>query len=242
MSSNSIYTYEIPSYVYMHTNIITSEFYIGYRFRNVSLGILPETDLPTYICSSKIRSNILNERHNWTSEIIKLFYGDSKREDAWWFEQDTIKHHWGDPLLLNKHYFDSVKHHKVFLTPAVISHETRQKLIKNHANVSGSNNPRAKSIEIDGILYNSKVEARTHLGLTREQFNSVITYGKTGSDLRKLLNLKNIGVENNFKLPEIKKMAADRAVERNKLQRECPKCGKIGQHAAMGNHIKRCNL
>ena len=74
MSSNSIYTYEIPSYVYMHTNIITSEFYIGYRFRNVSLGILPETDLPTYICSSKIRSNILNERHNWTSEIIKLFY------------------------------------------------------------------------------------------------------------------------------------------------------------------------
>ena len=67
MSSNSIYTYEIPSYVYMHTNIITGEFYIGYRFRNVSLGILPENDLPMYICSAKIKSRISNDRHIWNS-------------------------------------------------------------------------------------------------------------------------------------------------------------------------------
>ena len=43
-------------------------------------------------------------------------------------------------------------------------------------------------------------------------------------------------------LPEIKKMVSERAVKQNMIQRECPTCGKIGQYAAMGNHIKRCNL
>lgn len=123
----NIYTTEIPSYVYKHQNIFTGEFYIGSRCRNVKLNISPEEDFPKYICSAKLKFIILEEKDFWKSEIIKTFYGENKRTDSWWYEQNLIKENWGDPLLLNKHHFDMKKGHNIFLPKEFESEETRKK-------------------------------------------------------------------------------------------------------------------
>jgi hypothetical protein len=55
------YSKEIPAYIYCHTNIITGEFYIGSRGKNVDLNIMPENDLPRYITSSKTVKKLILE-------------------------------------------------------------------------------------------------------------------------------------------------------------------------------------
>lgn len=104
----SIYS-EIPSYVYKHTNILTGEFYFGYRFRNTKLNLIPEDDLPHYVCSSKIKKRIIEERNIWKSEILFKFYGQNKKSDAFWKEQELIKQNYKNKLNLNKRYFDKEK-------------------------------------------------------------------------------------------------------------------------------------
>lgn len=122
-----IYTKEIPSYVYKHLNTITGQFYFGSRCRNIKLNLTPEEDFPKYVCSANIKTQILEEKEIWISKIIKTFYGKNKRIDSWWYEQDLIKEHWKDPLILNKHYFDREKGHSIFLPKEFESEETRRK-------------------------------------------------------------------------------------------------------------------
>jgi hypothetical protein len=124
----SIYS-EIPSYVYKHTNLITGEFYYGYRFYNTKLNREPEEDLPIYVCSSKIKNRIIEERVFWESEVLHKYYGENKKIDAFLHEQRLIKSNFGNKLMLNRHYYDETKH-KGFLLSSNHTEETKKKISK----------------------------------------------------------------------------------------------------------------
>ena len=90
----------ILPYVYKLTHKESGLYYIGYRCKNVSLGIHSTDDLGiSYFTSSKIinSKNILE----YDIEIIAEFY---IANDAYDFEQGLIREHWEDNLLINDHY------------------------------------------------------------------------------------------------------------------------------------------
>lgn len=83
-------------YVYIMRHCTTSHFYIGMRSANTSPA---EQDLGhSYYTSNKI---IQNNFSDYDATIIAYF---RDWEPAFIFENELIKQHWGDPLLMNKHY------------------------------------------------------------------------------------------------------------------------------------------
>lgn len=86
----------ILPYVYRLDNSITGEFYIGFREANTRL---PELDIGVkYKTSSKYVKPRFSE---FSITILAVFYS---REDAYWFEQDTIKENFKTKGCLNKSY------------------------------------------------------------------------------------------------------------------------------------------
>lgn len=83
---------EVKPYVYRAINPITKEFYIGYRKANKVPAI--EDIGVCYFTSSKYVN-----KENMIYEIISEFNDD---REAYIFEQNMIREHWENPLLLNK--------------------------------------------------------------------------------------------------------------------------------------------
>lgn len=87
-------------YVYIVRNRNTGRFYIGMRSVN---KVVAEQDLGVhYFTSSK---HVKNNFSEYDSEILAYFVDQIS---AFEFENDLIKEHWGDPLLLNRHYQKSM--------------------------------------------------------------------------------------------------------------------------------------
>ena len=84
-------------YVYMCTNRISGQFYIGYREANVKLNRTSDVDFPVYQSSSKSVKESFEE-FDW---VIMAEFKSGK--DAFDFEHALIYEHWSDPLLLNQH-------------------------------------------------------------------------------------------------------------------------------------------
>lgn len=83
-------------YVYIVTSRISGKFYIGMRSAN---KVVAEQDLGIkYFTSSKY---VRNNFHEFDTKIIAYF---ADQLSAFQFENELIKEHWDDPLLLNKHY------------------------------------------------------------------------------------------------------------------------------------------
>jgi len=83
-------------YVYLVTNRITNQFYIGMRSANKTVA---EEDLgKKYFTSSKtVKANF----NDYEITILAYFVD---WESAFYFENETIKENWNNPLILNKHY------------------------------------------------------------------------------------------------------------------------------------------
>lgn len=122
-------------YVYMCVHKITKEFYIGYREKNVKLGLPSTSDLPKYKTSSKKVKPIFEE---FTWKILAEF---ETGDYAYDFEQELISEHWGDPLLLNENKF--INGSKRF-KKNVVSEETRHKISKSNTGKSISVETRHK--------------------------------------------------------------------------------------------------
>jgi hypothetical protein len=89
----------ILPYVYRLIHKETGHYYFGYRSKNVSLGVKSVDDLGIkYFTSSRI---IRKSFHEYTFEVIAEFF---TKDSAYDFEQELIREHWGNPMLLNKHY------------------------------------------------------------------------------------------------------------------------------------------
>ncbi len=85
-------------YVYIVTNKFTSEFYIGYREAN---SLPSEQDILRYKTSSRIVKPKFDE---FVPQIVAEFFTETATDDAYWFEQQLISEHIGDPLCLNRYY------------------------------------------------------------------------------------------------------------------------------------------
>jgi hypothetical protein len=87
-------------YVYIVRNRTNGKFYIGMRSAN---KVVAEQDLGThYFTSSK---HVKNNFTEFDIEIIAYFVDQIS---AFEFENDLIKKHWGNSLLLNRHYQKSM--------------------------------------------------------------------------------------------------------------------------------------
>lgn len=87
-------------YVYIVRNRNNQKFYIGMRSAN---KVVAENDLGVkYFTSSK---HVKNNFSEYDIEIIAYFVDQLS---AFEFENSLIEQHWGDPLLLNKHYQKSM--------------------------------------------------------------------------------------------------------------------------------------
>ena len=87
---------KVRPYVYCCTHRVTGNYYIGYRERNVTLGIPSTIDLMIYKTSSKIVRPLFDE---YESVVLAEF---NTGDDAYDFEQQLIFENWNDPLLINK--------------------------------------------------------------------------------------------------------------------------------------------
>jgi len=122
---------KVAPYVYMCVHKITNEFYIGYREKNIKLGITSDIDLPKYRTSSK---KVKPRFEEFTWKILAEFQTGN---DAYDFEQELICEHWDNPLLLNG--ARNQRGNKRFKKNAV-TEETRLK-------ISAANTGRTMSIE-----------------------------------------------------------------------------------------------
>lgn len=87
-------------YVYIMRNRNNDKFYIGMRSAN---KVCAEQDLGIhYFTSSK---HVKNNFSEYNIEIIAYFIDQLS---AFEFENNLIKEHWGNPLLLNRHYQKSM--------------------------------------------------------------------------------------------------------------------------------------
>lgn len=119
----------ILPYVYMLTNSETSEFYIGYRYKNVKLGLKPEEDIgKVYFTSSKYVRPCFSK---FKVLILAEFFSS---DDAYDFEQTLIEENIKNPLCLNRHY--QHKSGKRFVLKTNHSEESKLKMRKPHGKIN----------------------------------------------------------------------------------------------------------
>lgn len=120
----------ILPYVYLLTNKETKEFYIGYRCKNVSLGLKSTDDLgKKYFTSSKYVKPVF---YKFDTLILAEFFSASH---AYEFEQELIKQNIRNPLCLNGHY-QSDTTRKFVLTGSKHTEEAKNKMRKPHGKIN----------------------------------------------------------------------------------------------------------
>lgn len=138
---SAMYLQTIPAYVYRIRNLVTNEYYFGVRVAHIKRNRLPEEDfLIHYFSSSKIVLAMIANLgiKSFEGEII---YKDIDTEKAFWYEQDLIKHAWGDPLLLNKQYRDANSGKKTFITAGNRAPEVTARILSTKLKKYGSLSP-----------------------------------------------------------------------------------------------------
>lgn len=128
-------------YVYKLTHKETGQFYFGYRMRNkvaahLDLGIKYKTS------SAEIKEIGFN---NFSYEVVAEFIDSDHKQagkDAYCFEQITIKHHFDNPLCLNKHFVD-IESGKRHFRCTGHTDETRTKISNGHKGKTRSESHKA---------------------------------------------------------------------------------------------------
>lgn len=138
MSSESIYQYQPPAYVYKITHRVTGEFYIGYRYQNQANQIEPERDLfVEYFTSSKYVLDII-KRDGKDAFDTKIIFTNQDSIVCWTYEQLIILDNWKHPLLLNKKVHDPSSNVEIYRRVGMHSDETKAKMSKSNRGVAKS--------------------------------------------------------------------------------------------------------
>jgi len=134
-------------YVYLVSNIITNQFYYGFRYRNISLKLSPENDLwNRYFTSSKRIKELvtLYGKESFSAEVV---FRDLDSEICYWKEQEFIKNNIDNPLCLNMYYVEKESGSKKF-TQAGITEAEKQSILLKKMNYWTEENVAAHSRKI----------------------------------------------------------------------------------------------
>lgn len=176
----------IPAYVYKIKHKLTGQYYFGFRKAHISQGRTPEQDFLVYYFTSSrtLKSMILTEGiEQFHCEII---YQNPDIDETFWYEQDLIKTHWGDPLLINKQYRNRQTTKGVFLAPSTVPLEIIEKRQKTR-------------FERYGKLYHTTDESVEKMVASRRARNN---YKQSGQMVEKMLNTKRQNGTMNANTPE----------------------------------------
>lgn len=134
-----MYLNTIPAYVYKIRHIPTGQYYFGFRKAHIKANRTPEHDfLIYYYSSSKIVESMIEE-HGINQFDCSIIYQDTNLEEAFWYEQNLIKQHWGDVLMLNKQYRDKETSKGVFLLdkrPAGVTERIQKTKLEKYGTLS----------------------------------------------------------------------------------------------------------
>lgn len=92
---------QIPGYVYRLTCIPTGQFYIGSRVGNITIKKMPKDDFWIHYHTSSDYVSELVKVHGKSSFEYEIIYEDCDRDKVFWYEQEQIRLHIKDPLILN---------------------------------------------------------------------------------------------------------------------------------------------
>lgn len=128
---SAMYLNTIPAYVYKIRHKNTGQYYFGFRKAHIKQNRMPEQDfLVYYYTSSAVVKSMISEFGIDHFECF-IIYQDVDIEEAFWYEQDLIKTHWNDPLLINQQYRDRETSKGVFLLDTH-SAEAKARISKAH--------------------------------------------------------------------------------------------------------------
>ena len=126
-----MYLNTIPAYVYKIRHIPSGQYYFGFRKAHIKVNRTPEQDfLIYYYSSSKVIRSMIKE-YGINQFDCSIIYQDTNSNEAFWYEQDLIKRHWNDPLMINKQYRDRFSSKGVFLSKGHTT-ESKLKISKAH--------------------------------------------------------------------------------------------------------------
>lgn len=171
------------AYVYKIVCIPTGQIYYGYRTANIKLGRLAKDDFWIhYFTSSKFVLELTNQ-YGKDSFYTSIEY-EGSLEDAYWKEQEYIKLNWNNPLLINRHYHDKLKGHKIFQPVIGFSHantpEAIEQRVKTRYQKGLYNNTwLAKTYELttplgDTIIVTNLAKFCREHNLTKQCMNDII--------------------------------------------------------------------
>jgi hypothetical protein len=95
---------QIPGYVYRLICKPTGQFYIGSRVENITKKRMPTDDFWIHYHTSSDYVSELVKIHGKSSFEYEIIYEDCDRDKVFWYEQEQIKLHCSDPLILNKQF------------------------------------------------------------------------------------------------------------------------------------------
>lgn len=134
-----MYLNTIPAYVYKIRHIQTGKYYFGFRKAHIKSNRTPEQDfLIYYYSSSKLVESMIKEQ-GIDQFDCSIIYQDINADEAFWYEQDLIKQHWNDSLMLNKQYRDKTSSKGVFLTgkrPDSVTEQIKKTKLEKYGTLS----------------------------------------------------------------------------------------------------------
>lgn len=168
LSSFSHNNQVVNAYVYKITSRTTGQFYIGYRYRNQTLGVEPKDDLwARYFTSSKYVKELIKENGK-QDFVFEILFESLDSLKCWELEQDLISQNWNNELILNRKYMDKTTRVEFHRRLAVVSDETRKKM-------SMAGKGRKKTME-----HREKIR-ESNMGQKRsEEFRKHMSYIRTG--------------------------------------------------------------
>jgi hypothetical protein len=95
---------QIPGYVYRLTCKPTGQFYIGSRVGNITEKKMPKEDFWINYHTSSDYVTELRTLYGKSSFEYEIIYEDVDPDKVFWYEQEQIKLHYSDPLILNKQF------------------------------------------------------------------------------------------------------------------------------------------
>lgn len=106
--------YQSPFYVYKLVCLNTNQFYFGSRYAHSKKARLPKDDLFRHYYSSSRKVHDLIKSFGKESFLYEVLFESFDRDATFWYEQDCIKNHFGDPLLVNEYFVKRTSNGRVF--------------------------------------------------------------------------------------------------------------------------------